>query len=237
MKPVYVILILGIALLIFIVLAIFIYRYAKKRGVDQLMQLFIKSAFEQKQRSFRSYNKNAEPNGIVFIGDSITQDYNVYEYFPNRKVYNRGIGGDTSLGLLSRLDTSVFDLNPKTVVLLIGTNDFGLMQTTADEVAARIKEIVTKIQQRLPKTRIILESVYPVNPTMDGFSVGQRNNQNIKELNEILKTIPGVTYLDLYSLLIDETGNFNPKYTLEGLHASPDGYEFITSILNEYLDD
>jgi lysophospholipase L1-like esterase len=236
MKPVYVILILGIALLIFIVLAIIIYRLGSKRGIDKLMQLFVKSGFEQKQKNFRSYNKNVTPNGIVFIGDSITQDYNVYEYYPNHRVYNRGIGGDTSRGLLTRLDTSVFALNPKTVVILIGTNDFALLETTVSEVAGRIQEIIAKIKERLPETRIILQSVYPVNKQLDAFSVAQRNNERIRELNESLKTIPGVIYLDLYSRLADEEGNLLPQYTVEGLHISPDGYELITSIINEYLD-
>lgn len=42
---------------------------------------------------------------------------------PRIRVYNRGIGGDVTDGLLERMDESIFDLEPKKVFINIGTND------------------------------------------------------------------------------------------------------------------
>lgn len=212
------------------------YKKGKKVGSSDFFKLIAKFGYQSKVNSFRSQNKNVPLGGIVFLGDSITQDYNVYESFSGRLVYNRGIGGDTTLGVLDRLDVSVFELKPKKVVMLIGTNDFALLKTTTHEIFDRIIKIIELIKKELPSCQIILQSVYPVNETIDQMTVLPRNNQDIDDLNEMLKSIGGITYIDVASQLKDKDHRFNPIYTLEGLHVSPLGYEKITEILNTFLD-
>ena len=70
---------------------------------------------------------NNETGAVVFLGDSITQGWNsLAKVFPDFKVVNRGIGGDTTRGVLYRLNADVLALKPTAVVLLIGINDIGL---------------------------------------------------------------------------------------------------------------
>ena len=66
-----------------------------------------------------------DQGALVFLGDSITQGWgdNMGNSFPGVKVANRGISGDTTRGVLIRLKEDVLSLNPKGVVILIGTND------------------------------------------------------------------------------------------------------------------
>src|SRR5581483_7987262 len=66
-----------------------------------------------------------DQNSVVFLGDSITQGWrdNMGGRFAGLKVANRGISGDTTRGVLIRLDEDVIALHPRAVVLLIGTND------------------------------------------------------------------------------------------------------------------
>src|SRR6516162_2990968 len=66
-----------------------------------------------------------DQQSVVFLGDSITQGWGdqMGGSFAGVKVANRGISGDTSRGVLIRLDEDVLSLHPKGVVLLIGTND------------------------------------------------------------------------------------------------------------------
>ena len=61
----------------------------------------------------------------MFVGDSITDLYVLDDHYADlpQAVYNRGIGGDTTAGVLARLQVSVLDLQPDVVVLMIGTND------------------------------------------------------------------------------------------------------------------
>lgn len=213
----------------------YVYKYGKKAGVDWLLSLLFKSGFDAKVAGFKKQNSFVKKGGIVFVGDSITQDYNVYEYYPEFHVYNRGIGGDTTEGLLKRLDESIFELEPKTVVLLMGTNDFGVLNAHPVDVFERMKIIINTIQERLTETKIILISVYPVNPKLDPTSVGTRNNANIQKLNSLYQSISGVQYINLFDMLKDEEGHLKKEYSVEGLHINQNGYEIITTELKKYL--
>lgn len=214
---------------------------AKKEGADELFDLMLKSGFEQRVGDFKEYNRLVKKEGIVFVGDSLTQNYNVYEYFEGYPVLNRGIGGDTTQGLLSRLKESVYDLNPSIVILLIGTNDFGLIENSDEFTVARnIARIIEEIRAHCPDTKILLESLYPVNegkdPKIDALSVGSRTNAQIEKTNELLSEIEGVTYVNVHDSLTDEEGNLRLDYTMEGLHVNACGYVAITEILKQEID-
>jgi len=211
------------------------FKRGKKKGMDDFLALLIKSGYDAKVKSFKTQNKIVKKGGIVFVGDSITQDFNVYEYFPDFLVYNRGIGGDTTKGLLERLDVSIFELEPKAVVLLMGTNDFAVLNDDIETIYDRMKEVCKTISMRLPNAKIYLESIYPVNPKMDIMSVGNRKNQHIEKLNELYQTIPNIIYVDLYHALLDENHLLHPKYTVEGLHINHEGYQLISSILKTFI--
>ncbi|NLN51171.1 MAG: lysophospholipase [Acholeplasmataceae bacterium] len=191
--------------------------------------------YNQRLKAFSFFNKYVKPEGIVFLGDSITEGFNVYEFFNGLNVYNRGISGDTTVGVLKRLEQSVFQLKPGIVVILIGTNDLALLTQSTKEVSERIKEIVKAIRAELKTVKIILQSIYPVNYSVNKASVNLRTNTLIKEINQQLKIIKDITYLDIYSLLIDETGNLNKNYTDDGLHINNLGYEFIAKQLKKYF--
>src|SRR6476660_2498547 len=64
-------------------------------------------------------------NAVVLLGDSITQGWgeDFSYWFPGMKMANRGISGDTTRGVLIRVQEDVLTLQPQAVVLLIGTND------------------------------------------------------------------------------------------------------------------
>jgi len=62
-------------------------------------------------------------NRVVFLGDSITQGWNLDQSFPGKPYINRGISGQTTPQMLVRFRQDVIDLQPKVVVILGGTND------------------------------------------------------------------------------------------------------------------
>jgi lysophospholipase L1-like esterase len=215
------------------VLNYFLFRYGRKKGAEDFANLCFIAGLMGKTEAFRSLNKHSKPGGIVFVGDSITQDFNVYEYFPEHRVYNRGIGGDTSRGLLTRLNESVFELKPKKVFLNIGTNDLDLINDGLDAIFTRISEVIKKILDSDKELELYFISIYPVNPDISD-TVGKRNNKDIKELNQRISKIKGITYINLYDLMTKDD-KLNPDYTLEGLHMNQNGYEIIkTEIQNHF---
>ncbi len=178
---------------------------------------------------------------IVFLGDSITDFYDLDKYFYDYNVVNSGINGNNTLDILKNMQERVYRYNPTKVVLLIGTNDL-LRDTSNEEIAKNINKIIVEIKKNRPLAKIYLESIYPVNDTnnskIDHNMVHNRKNEDIKELNKMIKKIAkdeNVTYIDMYSLLEDSDGNMKIEYTKEGLHMSGDGYKVITKTLKEYL--
>ena len=81
----------------------------------------------------------AEPNRVVFLGDSITDGWKLEEYFPGKPYVNRGIGGQTTPQMLARMYADVIALKPKVMILLAGTND--IARNTGPMTAEMIEQI------------------------------------------------------------------------------------------------
>ena len=209
------------------------------------LEQLIAAGFESRMSWFRYLNQRAKPGGIVFVGDSLTQEFLIHEMLMNHPriavIHNRGIGGDTTTGLLSRLQESVFDLSPSKVFLLIGINDLSQADTKPEDVASRIQTIAEQILQHCPDTTLYLESLYPVNesqhPMIDKATVFPKSNARIDQINCRLKTLQNekLHYLDINSLLRDEDGNLRLEYTREGLHLTPEGYRVVLDELLKYI--
>ena len=89
---------------------------------------------------------------VVFLGDSITQGWGggLGAAFPGVKVANRGISGDTTRGVLIRLQDDVLALDPAAVVLLIGTNDLE-EGATPEVIAGNLKLILAALEKHDPQ--------------------------------------------------------------------------------------
>ncbi len=88
------------------------------------------------RRSLWADRTEQDQQALVFLGDSITQGWgdDMGQSFPGVKVANRGISGDTTRGMLIRLEQDVLSLDPSGVVLLMGTNDLE-EQATPETIA------------------------------------------------------------------------------------------------------
>lgn len=214
---------------------------AKKSASAELFDYILKGGYEKSVKDFKQYNKLVKDGGIVFVGDSLTQNFNVYEYFKGYNVYNRGIGGDTTIGLLKRMKESIYDLKPDVVVLLIGINDFELVEnSTPLTIYENICTIINEIKVHCPKTKIILESLYPIyklpEDGIDMSCVENKDSEKIKTVNALIKDIKGVYYLDIYKKIVREDGNIIKEFTQEGLHVNTKCYEIISSLIKEKIE-
>lgn len=81
-----------------------------------------RSGFHYLERTTLFNELTIPPNSIVFLGDSLTFRTEWSELFPEEIVINRGIGRDTTAGVLKRLD-HIIEAKPKKIFILIGVND------------------------------------------------------------------------------------------------------------------
>ena len=164
---------------------------------------------------------------VAFLGDSLTDGYDVARYYPQFVVCNRGIGGDTTFDLEARLQVSAYDLKPKTVVLLIGVNNLSTMFDNYEKILAGLRE-------NLPETKVVLLSLTNMGQEWGkNNELAAYNNVKIKMLAEKY----GFAFVDLYSPLMNlETGEIYPEYTTDGGHLTEKGYEVLTRQITPVLE-
>ena len=175
-----------------------------------------------------------DQNSVVFLGDSITQGWNdsFRGHFKHLKKSNRGISGDTTRGVLIRMQEDVLSLNPSGIVLLIGTND--LEEGARPRViAGNVNLILKKLQSHRADTPIILCKVFPSD------SSKKRPASSIKQINEHLqnlaKNYPQVTVLDTWALFANAEGNAKSKEFPDLLHPNDQGYTMWAASLKPLL--
>ena len=177
---------------------------------------------------------------IVFLGDSITYYYPIDEIYNELPIVKSGVPGYKTDDILKELDSMVYQYNPTSVFLLIGTNDFrdedddGLVE----KVENNIVEIVSKIKKNRKKTKIYIESIYPVNKSVNEKQVNHRDNEEISKVNNFLENYckdNECIYIDVFKALVDSDGNYYKNYTDDGLHANSLGYARISRVLTPYI--
>lgn len=199
------------------------------------------SAKQSKANSYALENLKLEKGGIVFFGDSITEMCDLDYYYPEYNALNRGISGDTTEGMLERLESNLLVLEPDVVFFLGGANDLGRASSPSD-VNSNIKNIISRIKTALPNTVIYVQSVYPVNPnvtSLAGNHVGIRDNEDILLVNSLLRNTCldlDVTFLDTFALLVDLEGRLNEQYTFDGLHINAKAYEVVSSFIKQNVN-
>ena len=211
---------------------------------DNFFAKMMEDAWNTRVSWFRAFNRQAAPGGTVLVGDSLTNEFPIHELLALRKderlfrIHNRGIGGDTTDGVLRRMAESIWDLKPAKLFLLIGTNDLANADAGPDGIAENIRAILSQTKAQCPQTMCTVLSLYPVNPRteegMDVLTVGCRTNERIRAVNRALASVTQeteTTYMDMHSLLADERGNLRREYTREGLHLTPEGYRVVLEAL------
>lgn len=203
---------------------------------------YMKNSKEGKKEYYELLNREIEKDSIVFLGDSLTEFYRTDEFLREFNIYNRGIAGDTTDGVLDRLESNVIMMKPKKVFLQIGTNDLNENKKPL-YIINNIKKIISKLKEKLPNTKIYLLSLYPINSKAMAISkiiVGLRKQTDIEMINSALVTYAkemNITYIDVFPHLLDEENRLKKEFTVEGLHISLDGYCAITNLLYQYVEE
>jgi lysophospholipase L1-like esterase len=172
---------------------------------------------------------------LVFLGDSITQGWqNVgveawdAVWVPRHPV-DFGITGDTTQNVLWRIANGTLKgLNPRAVVLLIGTNDYGAGWSAA-QVAQGIEACAAAVRAALPNAALVLLSVFPRDTPTDPAAVAvQATNADLAHVQLPVNT----TLVDMTATLSTAEGAPVPSlFSYDLLHPSSEGYELIAGRL------
>ena len=230
-KKRYLILICVVALILLSAVIVFFAIILPQKKKEAEHEAAVRAYFDAKMEQYKRENDEYEDYevDVAFIGDSLTDGYDLAQYYPQYVTANRGIGGDTTFGVEERLQVSLFDLKPKVVVMLIGANNM-------DTMLQNYESILQSLKEDLPESKIVLLSL----TSMGGEHWG-RKNQLAAYNNVSIKLLAqkyGYTYVDLYSALFDlSTGEIYDSYTTDGGHLTPLGYSVVTAQITPVLED
>jgi len=166
---------------------------------------------------------------VAFFGDSITDSWptvgeKTWSRFAIYNPANFGVARDRTEHLLWRLENGELEgIDPKVVVLLIGTNNVGSIQQERSEwVVNGIQKIVQKIRARLPAATIILHAIFPRDA---------RNSEARKRVAEINEKIPtladgkSIIFANFGAQFLDANDEISPDIMPDGLHLTEKGYD------------
>ena len=178
-----------------------------------------------------------QKGSLIFLGDSITEQCNWSELFNDKRMVNRGIGGDVVEGVYDRLGF-LMNCEPDALFLLIGINNLN-RGDSIKETFEGYKKIVNRIKNYNPKLQLYILSILPINK---GKFLGEPKitNKKIEKLNKKLKNLAktvNAVYLDLNSKYLDSNLQLSSDYSIDGLHLNGDGYLLFKDIVKKYLHE
>lgn len=193
---------------------------------------FTNTYYLQKSSHFRTLP--AKKGATIFLGDSITDMGEWWEIRGNNRTINRGISSDITFGLLARLD-EIIRHEPDTVFILIGINDIARGFPTS-VILANLERLVKGINDPLPTTEIVLQSVLPTNPDFPQFKNHQGRENHILAVNEGIKELAAqykLKLIDLHQHFVNEEGYMQKRFTEDGLHLNGKGYAHWNQLLRQ----
>ena len=191
------------------------------------------------QRATLFNTLGCDSTNIVMLGNSLTHGCEWHELLGDDRVINRGINGDIVEGITDRLDC-VVEGHPAKIFLLTGANDVS-HNLTADSIARATGELVHKIRERSPQTKVYVQSMLPINyKTYQRYKAMKDKEQVIRDVNKFLKPIveaEGAVWINLYDSFADEEGNLHADWTNDGLHITAPGYLKWREIILPYIKE
>lgn len=183
---------------------------------------------------------------VLFLGDSITDGWRNDpphggkalwdKYFAPQKAANFGISADRTQHLLWRMKNGELDgVQPKCVVLLIGTNNTGFEsdnitpRNTAVETIQGVTAVVGELRAKLPESKVLLLAIFP-----RGESLAHLQRLQIEEINKSLAQLSDgkrIYFLDIGALLVASDGSISTKIMPDYLHPNENGYRIMAAAI------
>jgi lysophospholipase L1-like esterase len=198
--------------------------------------------FEKVRENIALTSQSAATCQLLFDGDSITAGWLINGKHVWEKAYAQynpvdfGINGDCTQNVLWRLaQGQSTGMNPKLVVVLIGTNNIN--SNTAEQIADGVKAVVAAYEKACPNSVILVQGIFPRGEKPDDPS-----RAKIKQINGIISALDNgktVLYLDFGDKFLQPDGTITRDIMPDFLHPSEKGYQIwvdaIQPIVSRYL--
>ncbi|MBX3120015.1 MAG: hypothetical protein KF784_13195 [Fimbriimonadaceae bacterium] len=167
---------------------------------------------------------------VIFVGDSITQGWEGGgkatwdKLFAPLKAANFGFSGDRTEHVLWRMEHGeMVGLNPKVIVMMIGTNNIGHGSSTPEQTADGVRAIVAKMQASFKNAKILLLGIFP-----RGLTPEDGMRMKVAKATELFMGLDDgnhVRFLDIGKFFMRVDGTLRTTMMPDLLHLNAAGYE------------
>jgi len=200
-----------------------------------------------RRRYFDFYNEQVIHQDVkvstVFMGDSITQLWELCDYFKpyDGVIVNRGISGDLASVMAKRFEADVLQLRPRNVVILAGTNDVARMLNDKKPADQMIQSVTESIETMIvaSKTAGINTLVCAIIPTNDDNRMHKGKKPILPKINANIQKLCAkhdAIFVDYASAMQDAKGDLPKELAGDGLHPHWKGYQIMSSLLIDAAD-
>lgn len=171
--------------------------------------------------------KNSDKYETMMLGDSITDEGLWDELLENNKVQNRGISGDTTSGVLDRLDS--INKSIKQVFIMIGVNDI-MRGKEVDEIYTNYLKIIKTFKDKNIKV-YIQSTLFIGEKRMENF------NPKVEELNKRLEKYANenkITFINLNPIFAPQKV-LKKEFTSDDLHLNGSAYKLWANEIKKYF--
>lgn len=188
------------------------------------------SSYWMERKSF--FDSLGSYASTVMIGDSLTDGAEWKEIFPGSAVVNRGVDGDTTAGVLRRMD-GIIATHARKAFVMIGINDFKEGRTV-DAVFGDYRSMVSRLEEG--GMRVFVQSTLLCNEAKAGWISCAGIQGKLRELNRRLSGLASakVTYIDINAGLTGPEG-LRPDLTYDGVHLNGEGYRIWRDEISKFI--
>jgi len=152
---------------------------------------------------------------FAMLGDSLTDLARWSTLLGVDGIGEFGVAGAQARELLPLVERAAAS-SPQRIFLQIGINDLLYRRSVAD-TARDVADLALTLQRIAPVT---LTSVLPIEKGLGPPTMAAE----IAAVNDQIRALAGVTYVDLHAQLRDAEGWIRPEFTTDGLHLTAAAY-------------
>lgn len=168
---------------------------------------------------------------VIFFGDSITQGWDLDQFFPAAGYVNRGLSSQTTAQMLLRFRQDVVALKPQVVVILAGTNDIAenTGPTTLEEIEANLMSMADLA--KINGIQVVLSSILPA-----GKYPWRTEIQPVEKITALNTWLAEnaighkLIYIDYFSEMQDGKHWMRSELSPDGVHPNAAGYALMKTV-------